>query len=75
MQKCLIKNATLVNEGKIFKASVLIEGQHISRIFTEEAAIPSEVLEKYPVIQAGGCYLLPGVIDTHVHFREPGLTF
>lgn len=75
MQKCLIKNATLVNEGKIFKASVLIEGQHISRIFTEEAAIPSEVLEKYPVIQAGGCYLLPGVIDTHVHFREPGLTY
>ncbi|HNZ81966.1 MAG TPA: amidohydrolase family protein, partial [Bacteroidales bacterium] len=75
MQKCLIKNATLVNEGKIFKASVLIEGQHISRIFTEEAVIPSEVLEKYPVIRAEGCYLLPGVIDTHVHFREPGLTY
>ncbi len=74
MQKYLIKNATLVNEGKIFKASVLIEGEHISRIITEEAAIPTEVLEEYPVIQAEGYYLFPGVIDTHVHFREPGLT-
>ncbi len=74
MQKCLIKNATLVNEGKTFKASVLIEGQHISRIFTGQAAIPPEVTGKCPVVQAEGYYLLPGVIDTHVHFREPGLT-
>ncbi|MDD2559273.1 MAG: dihydroorotase [Bacteroidales bacterium] len=74
MQKCLIQNATLINEGKIFKASVLIEGEYISRIFAEEDSIPTEVLKRCQVIQAEACFLLPGVIDTHVHFREPGLT-
>jgi dihydroorotase len=74
MQKCLIQNATLVNEGKVFKASVLIEGEHISRIFTDEASIPRGISEQYPCIQAEGYYLFPGAIDSHVHFREPGLT-
>ena len=64
----LIKNATLVNEGEIYKADVLIEDKTIKQI---DAEINIEVDQ---IIDAEGLHLLPGVIDDQVHFREPGLT-
>ncbi|MCB9174562.1 MAG: dihydroorotase [Flavobacteriales bacterium] len=69
----LIKNATIVNEGKIFKGHVLIEKELIAKIFNEDSNITA--FEKMnQVIDINGKYLLPGVIDDQVHFREPGLT-
>ena len=67
----LIHRATIINEGKTFEGSVLIEGEKIKKIFYDE--VPKNVLAKCPdVIEASGLYLLPGVIDDQVHFREPG---
>ena len=65
----LIKNAFVVNEGNTEKKSVLVENGRIAKIADE---IP--VTEGVIVIDAQGKHLLPGVIDTHVHFRDPGLT-
>lgn len=67
--KTLIKNAQIVNEGKIFKSDVLIENDLIAKI---SETIPEENLDK--IIDAEGKFLIPGVIDDQVHFREPGLT-
>jgi len=68
----LIHNAKIVNEGHAFKGSVLIEGDKISKIFKEE--VPANILQSAHVIDASDKYLFPGVIDDHVHFRDPGLT-
>ncbi len=68
--KVLIKNAKIVNEGKIFKSNVLIENDLISKISTN---ISEENINK--IIDAEGKFLIPGVIDDQVHFREPGLTW
>ena len=65
----LIKNATVVNEGKIFVADVLIKNQRIEKI-AANISVDFAVEE----IDATGKYLLPGAIDDQVHFREPGLT-
>ena len=74
--RTLIQNATLVNEGKQFRASVLIEDEHISAVLP--TAQPSSTAQPLPsadrVIDATNLLLLPGVIDDHVHFRDPGLT-
>ena len=64
----LIKNATLVNEGKIYQSNVLIENQKIKKI------APKITIDADQIIDAKGLHLLPGVIDDQVHFREPGLT-
>ena len=71
-----IKNATLVNEGQTFKASVFVSDGKIAKIIREnEAPEPVEgPALSAQVIDATGKYLIPGVIDEHVHFREPGLT-
>ena len=69
MQTILIKNATLVNEGKIFGADVLIKNGRIDKI-ASIIETPIGVTE----INAEGMYLIPGAIDDQVHFREPGLT-
>ena len=69
MSTTLIKNATVVNEGRMQQASVLIDGDIISDIFTS-APLP----EADNVVDAQGRWLLPGAIDDHVHFRDPGLT-
>ncbi len=69
----LIKNATIVNEKKVFRGSVLIEGERIAKIFHADESIDEKYLHQ-DVIDATGSYLIPGVIDEHVHFREPGLT-
>ncbi len=66
--KILIKNAKVVNENQIIDADILIENDLISKI---EADINVEVDR---IIDAKGQYVLPGVIDDQVHFREPGLT-
>ena len=70
MQKYLIKNINVVNEGKIETLDVLIANERIERI----AQQISEVSGTYTEINGEGKYLLPGVIDDQVHFREPGLT-
>ncbi len=71
--KTLIKDATVINEGLKFKGSVLISEERIFKIFPH--AIPSDFdLKDVEVIDASGLYLIPGVIDDQVHFREPGLT-
>ena len=67
-----IKNATIVNEGRSFVGSVLIDHDRIDEILTSPDAVPE--LPADEVVDATGCYLLPGVIDEHVHFRDPGLT-
>ncbi len=72
MQTKLIHNATIINEGKQFKGYVLIEGETIQEIFQGE--IPQSLLENCTIIDAEGQFLIPGVIDDQVHFREPGLT-
>src|SRR5882762_1775642 len=67
--KILIKNATLINEGKSFKSDVLIIDGKITSVKPEISAD-----ENTNVIDAAGLHLLPGAIDDQVHFREPGLT-
>ncbi len=70
MGKFLIKNAKIVNEGVIFEGDVLIENDFIKEI-AESISLKSS---DCTVIDAEGNYLIPGVIDDQVHFREPGLT-
>ena len=69
MNKLLISNVRLVNEGEIRDVDVFVEGDRIARI---DSSI--RVPEGARVIDGGGKYLLPGMIDDQVHFREPGLT-
>ncbi len=69
--KTLITNATVVNEGRTFQGAVVIDGDRIAQILDADTPAPPHCDE---TINATGCYLLPGVIDSHVHFREPGLT-
>ena len=68
MKTTLIKNAKIVNESNILERDIRIQGQRISQINTELTAT-----DKDQVIDAQGQYLLPGMIDDQVHFREPGL--
>ena len=68
--KTLIKNAKIVNENQIFQSDVLIENDFIAKI---SKLISEEGIDR--VINAEGKYLLPGIIDDQVHFREPGLTY
>lgn len=79
--KLLITNARIVNEGSIFEGSVLIENGFITDIINEASKLSlSDTDLKIrnsdfsKIIDAKGMTLIPGVIDTHVHFREPGLT-
>lgn len=69
MDKLLITNSRLINEGKICDADVLVVGERIEKIATSINAD-----EGTKVIDAGGCVLMPGMVDDQVHFREPGLT-
>lgn len=68
----LIYNATIINEGRSFVGSVLIQGDTIKAVYT--SAPPQDIMNRSEVIDATGLWLLPGVIDDQVHFREPGLT-
>ena len=68
----LIHDALIINEGQSFKGSVLIKGEEISQIFKGE--IPESIFSTCKIVEASGKWLIPGVIDDHVHFRDPGLT-
>jgi dihydroorotase len=68
----LIKNATIVNEGRTFIGSVLIEGERIKAVFEENE--PIEINKPFIEIDASRLLLIPGLIDDQVHFRDPGLT-
>ena len=71
MKRTLIHNATIVNEGHSVQGSVVIENGKIAEVLTygKELSAPCD-----ETIDATGCCLLPGIIDDHVHFRDPGLT-
>lgn len=70
MNRILIKNAKIVNEGAIFEGDLLIEDKYIKEIAETISAKSSDV----KIIDAEGNFLIPGAIDDQVHFREPGLT-
>jgi dihydroorotase len=71
MSSLLIKNATIVNEGRIFQDDLLVTGEIISSVgSSEHFNIPTDT----NIIDATGLILIPGIIDDQVHFREPGLT-
>jgi dihydroorotase len=73
--RILITGAKIVNEGAISEGSLLIEDGRISEIFTSGfSGEISDDLENIRLVDARGKYLFPGVIDGHVHFREPGFT-
>ncbi|WP_224484981.1 dihydroorotase [Robertkochia aurantiaca] len=69
MSSVLIKNAILINEGEKKEADLLIKGEYIEKI---GLGLSAESADR--VIDAAGSYLMPGIIDDQVHFREPGLT-
>ena len=69
MDKLLITNSRLINEGETRDADVLVVGDRIEKI---AASIDAD--EGAEVIDAGGRFLMPGMVDDQVHFREPGLT-
>jgi dihydroorotase len=74
MPDFLIRNATVVNEGRRYQADVLVKNDIIFSIreFVEGSPVPEA--KNFEVIDASGLLLLPGIIDDQVHFREPGLT-
>ena len=69
--RTLIKGGTLVNEGKVFDGAIVVEEDKIRKIVAGNQ-VPESSYDH--VVDASGCFVLPGVIDDHVHFREPGLT-
>lgn len=71
--KKLICNANIVNEGQIFKGTVLINHDKIEHVYRDGEQI--ELKNPVEKIEAEGLWLMPGVIDDQVHFREPGLTY
>ncbi len=71
MSTTLITQATIINEGKQLRANLLIRDERIEKILPAGFKLP---FTPDNTIDANGSYLLPGVIDDQVHFREPGLT-
>jgi len=69
--RTLIKNGTIVGDDDIFRASITIDGEYITGISNKDNQ-PEASFDR--TIDASGCLVLPGLIDEHVHFREPGLT-
>ena len=69
MSTTKILNAQLVNEGRVQPTDILIEGAFIARLDTDLSSVATD-----QTVDAQGAYLLPGLIDDQVHFREPGLT-
>ena len=68
MHDLILKNGTLVNEGSIYESDIAIKGDRIEKISSSVDA------EAKKIIDLDGKYILPGLIDDQVHFREPGLT-
>lgn len=74
MKDLLLKNASIVNEGKIFKGSLLIRKGKIAHVYGAPESRQEGFPEGVEVLDLEGLYLMPGVIDDQVHFREPGFT-
>ena len=70
--RTLIKGGRIVNEGRTFEGAIVIENERIVDVI-DGKDIPQDS-SFTSVVDAKGCYVLPGIIDTHVHFREPGMT-
>lgn len=70
--RTLIKGGTIVNEGRAFQGDIVIDDEIITEITEPSGSLSPHTFEH--IIDATGCYVLPGIIDDHVHFREPGLT-
>ena len=69
--RTVVQGGTIVNEGKTFDGTIVIEDSKITQII-QGHTYPEASFDE--VIDASGCFVLPGIIDDHVHFREPGLT-
>ncbi|MBR0314244.1 MAG: dihydroorotase [Bacteroidales bacterium] len=67
----LLRNGTIVNEGEVFKGSIVISGERISRIIREEDCHRMD-FSGMEILDMTGLHIFPGVIDSHVHYREPG---
>ena len=72
MKHTLIKNARIIDDGKDYFADVYIKGNRIEKV---SASINLPIETKYDEVNAEGLVLMPGMVDAHVHFREPGLTY
>ena len=68
----LIKGGHIVNEGRVIKADIIVKDDKIAELSSNPSPLTSHPYDS--VIDAADCYVLPGIIDDHVHFREPGLT-
>jgi dihydroorotase len=71
----IIKNANILNEGKIFEGSVRIENGLIKKVFGSDSDVDDVPEEGFLIVDARDKLLMPGVIDDQVHFRDPGLTY
>lgn len=69
--RTIIEYGTIVNEGKTFQGSLILDNDHIEDVIAGETT-PCGSYDHH--VDATGCLVLPGIIDEHVHFREPGLT-
>ena len=69
--RTIVQGGTIVNEGKTFDGTIVIEDSKITQII-QGHTYPEASFDE--VIDASGCFVMPGIIDDHVHFREPGLT-
>ena len=74
MKSKLLLNAQIVNEGTVFHGHLFIQNQVIEKILSATDDYSSLISENTEIIDLSGCHVLPGIIDVHVHFREPGLT-
>ena len=77
--RTLIEGGHIVNEGRVFDGVVVVEDGNIVEVIDHSNSSSGKVSSPTSgstcsVIDATGCYVLPGIIDDHVHFREPGLT-
>ena len=70
----LVKGGKIVNEGRVFQGDIVVEDGKIKEVRSKNSASDCQPSSFDSTIDASGCYVLPGVIDSHVHFREPGLT-
>ena len=70
--RTIIEGGTIVNEGRTFDGTIIIDDGTITDIVPINTIVPIVPIKN--IINAHGCYILPGIIDDHVHFREPGLT-
>ena len=71
-ERLIIRGGQIINDDQVFTGSIVIEGDTITHIFND--ASPDTTVSGCQVIDATGRIVMPGVIDEHVHFREPGLT-